>query len=44
MNAHTILIAVAFVCELLAAAGIPQSSVNLMALGLAFFFLSLLVG
>lgn len=43
MSVHNILIFVATLCEILAAVGVP-SSVNLMALGLAFFFLSLLVG
>ena len=44
MTPHNILIVVAFLCELLAAIGIPSTSINLVALGLALFFLSMLVG
>jgi len=41
----TILIVFAFVCEVLAAVGVPSPPrFNLMAAGLAFYFLSLLIG
>jgi hypothetical protein len=43
MTAHNLLIVIACICEFLSAIGIPSGSVNLVALGLAFFFLSLLV-
>lgn len=40
----TILLVFAFVCEVLAAIGVPSPPrFNLMAAGLAFFFLSLLL-
>ena len=40
----TILIVFAFVCEVLAAVGVPSPSrFNLMASGLAFYFLSILL-
>jgi len=39
---HTILLVFAFVCEALAIFQIPAIKVNLVAAGLAFYFLSLL--
>lgn len=42
ISLNALLIVLAFVCELLAAIGI-SSRVNLVALGLAFFFLTMLI-
>jgi hypothetical protein len=44
MSVHNILIALAVLFEILAAVGVPSTSINLMGLGLACFFLSLLIG
>lgn len=41
---HQTLIVGAFVLELLAAVGVPTGRVNLMAAGLACYFLALLIG
>lgn len=38
-----VLLAFAIVCEVLAAFGVPSSRFNLVAAGLAFYFISLLV-
>jgi hypothetical protein len=43
-NLRLILVVAAFVCELLAALGVPAGRVNLIAAGLACWLLSLLVG
>jgi hypothetical protein len=45
MPLGTILLVFSFVCEVLAAAGVPSPPrFNLIAAGLAFYFLSLLLG
>jgi hypothetical protein len=42
MNLHPVLIVLAFLCFILSAAGLP-SRINLIALGLAFWVLTLLL-
>jgi hypothetical protein len=45
LSTHFVLLLVALVCFLLAAIGVPQQSrVNLVALGLFFWVLSILIG
>lgn len=41
---NTILLLLALICELCAAAGMPSSRINLGWLGLALYFLALLLG
>jgi len=43
-NLHLILIVAAFICALLAAAGVPTNRFNMIGAALACFFLSMLVG
>ncbi len=44
MNAHSVLIIIAIICEVIAALGVPVGDrINAMALGFVFFFISMLV-